>query len=83
MILLSILLPALNMAKWYAKYVTQKNQFHNIDTGLQAFEIDFKEYPDSSATDATDAPYCGAMKLAEAMAGQDGLGFNPEFKIYR
>jgi prepilin-type N-terminal cleavage/methylation domain-containing protein len=76
-ILISLLLPSLNMVKRYAKVVTQKNQLRNIDAGLQAFEIDFKEYPDSSATDATGVQYCGAMKLAEAMAGQDGLGFNP------
>lgn len=76
-ILIGILLPSLNMVKRYAKVVTQKNLFRNIDSGLQAFEIDFKEYPASGATDADGAQYCGAMKLAEAMAGQDGLGFNP------
>jgi type II secretory pathway pseudopilin PulG len=80
-ILIGILLPSLNMVKRYAKVVTQKNLLRNIDSGLQAFEIDFKEYPDSSATDATGAQYCGAMKLAEAMAGQDGLGFNPDSKF--
>jgi type II secretory pathway pseudopilin PulG len=77
-ILIGLLLPSLNMVKRYAKVVTQKNQLRNIDAGLQAFEIDFKEYPDSGALDATKAQYCGAMKLAEAMAGQDGLGFNPD-----
>jgi prepilin-type N-terminal cleavage/methylation domain-containing protein len=80
-ILISLLLPSLNMVKRYAKVVTQKNQLRNIDAGLQAFEIDFKEYPDSGATDANGAQYCGAMKLAEAMAGQDGLGFNPDSKF--
>jgi type II secretory pathway pseudopilin PulG len=77
-IIISVLLPALNMINWYARYATQKNQFRNIDTGLQAYEIDFGEYPDSSAIDAALAQYCGAMKLAEAMVGQDGLGFNPD-----
>jgi prepilin-type N-terminal cleavage/methylation domain-containing protein len=77
-ILLSLLLPSLNMVRWYARFVTQKNQLRNIDTGLQAFSIDFEEYPDSSATDSTGLLYCGAMKLAEAMAGQDGLGFHLE-----
>jgi prepilin-type N-terminal cleavage/methylation domain-containing protein len=77
-ILISLLLPSLNMVKRYAKVVTQKNQLRNIDAGLQAFEIDFKEYPDSGALDATGAQYCGAMKLAEAMAGQDGLGFHSD-----
>jgi type II secretory pathway pseudopilin PulG len=80
-ILLSLLLPSLNMVKRYAKVVTQKNLFHNIDSGMQAFEIDFKEYPSSSAEDANGNSYCGAMRLAEAMAGQDGLGFNPDSKF--
>jgi hypothetical protein len=71
------------MVRWYARFVTQKNQLRNIDAGLQAFVIDFQEYPDSSATDSTGTGtrYCGAMKLAEAMAGQDGLGFNPDSKF--
>lgn len=80
-IIIGVLLPALNMIMWYAKYTTQKNQFRNIDTGLQAFEIDYGEYPDSSALDDTGAQYCGAMKFAEAMEGQDGLGFNPDSKF--
>lgn len=80
-ILLSILLPSLNMVKRYAKVVAQKNLLRNIEAGLQAFEIDFKEFPDSSATDADGAQYCGAMKLAEAMVGQDGLGFNLDSKF--
>ncbi len=80
-IIIGVLLPAVNMINWYAKYTQQRNQFKNIDTGLQSFEIDFGEYPDSSATDIDDTPYCGAMKFAEAMAGQDGLGFNPESKF--
>jgi type II secretory pathway pseudopilin PulG len=80
-ILIGILLPALNMIKRYAKVVTQKNLFKNIDTGLLAFEMDYKEFPPSSATDADGAEYCGAMKLAEAMAGQDGLGFHPDSRF--
>lgn len=80
-ILIGALLPALNMIRWYAKYTTQKNQFRNIETGLQAYEFDYGEYPDSGALDATGESYCGAMKLAEAMAGQDGLGFHPDSKL--
>jgi type II secretory pathway pseudopilin PulG len=80
-ILLSLLLPSLNKIRQYARFVTQKNQLRNIDSGLQAFEADFKEQPDSGALDADNVQYCGAMKLAEAMAGQDGLGFNPNSKF--
>lgn len=79
-ILIGILLPSLNMVKRYAKVVTQKNLFKNIDAGILAFEFDFKEFPPSDATDGTNQ-YCGAMKLAEAMAGQDGLGFHPDSKF--
>jgi type II secretory pathway pseudopilin PulG len=75
-ILISLLLPALNAAKRFSKVVLQKNQFRNIGSGLQVYESDFHEYPDSSEFDADKAKYCGAMKLAEVMAGQDGLGFN-------
>src|SRR4030043_159181 len=82
-IIIGVLLPALNMIRWYARYTTQKNQFRNIETGLQAYEIDYGEYPDSGALDTATPPaqYCGAMKLAEAMAGQDGLGLNPSSKL--
>jgi len=80
-IIIGVLLPALNMINWYAKYTTQNNQFKNIAVGLQAYEIDFGEYPDSGALDTTGAAYCGAMKFAETMAGQDGLGYNPDSKL--
>jgi type II secretory pathway pseudopilin PulG len=75
-ILIGLLLPALNAIKRFSRVVLQKNQFRNIGSGLQLYESDFHEYPDSSALDADKASYCGAMKLAEVMAGQDGLGFN-------
>jgi hypothetical protein len=69
------------LLNWYARYTTQKNQFRNIETGLQTYEFDYGEYPDSGALDTAGDPYCGAMKLAEAMAGQDGLGFHPDSKF--
>jgi type II secretory pathway pseudopilin PulG len=75
-ILIGLLLPSLNAVKRFSRVVSQKNQFRNIGTGLQMFESDFDEYPDSDANDADGALYCGAMKLAEVMAGQDGLGFH-------
>jgi len=80
-IILSVLVPGMNRARVYAKKVTQKAQFHEIAKGLELFRNDHQEtYPDSGATDgnaATLAGYCGAMKLCEAMLGQDGIGFNP------
>jgi prepilin-type N-terminal cleavage/methylation domain-containing protein len=79
-IILSILVPGMNRARVYAKKVTQKSQFHEISKGLELFRNDHQEtYPDSGATDTNATPngYCGAMKLCEALLGQDGMGFNP------
>lgn len=75
-ILIGLLLPALNAVKRFSRVVLQKNQFRNIGSGLQIYESDFHEYPDSSEHDANSQNYCGAMKLGEVMAGQDGLGFH-------
>jgi len=80
-ILISLLLPALNAVKQFSRVVLQKNQFRNIGSGLQIYESDFDEYPDSDALDADGAAYCGAMKLAEVMAGQDGLGFHLDSRL--
>jgi len=80
-ILISLLLPSLNAIKRFSRVVLQKNQFRNIGSGLQIYESDFDEYPDSDADDADDAAYCGAMKLAEVMAGQDGLGFHLDSRL--
>jgi len=80
-ILLSLLLPSLNMVRRYSKKVVQKNQFRNIDSGLQLYLGDFDEYPDSSPADVNGDGYCGAMKLCEIMAGRDGLGYHLDSKL--
>ncbi len=80
-ILISLLLPALNAAKRFSRVVLQKNQFRNIGSGLQIYESDFDEYPDSDTLDADGAAYCGAMKLAEVMAGQDALAFHLDSRL--
>jgi len=80
-ILISLLLPALNAAKRFSRVVLQKNQFRNIGSGLQIYDSDFDEYPDSDALGADGAAYCGAMKLAEVMAGQDGLAFHLDSRL--
>jgi type II secretory pathway pseudopilin PulG len=78
-ILIAMLVPSLNAVRRFAKVVTQKGQFHDISKGLEMFRIDFGDaYPDSSWHDLDDDHYCGAMKLCEAMIGQDGLGFHPD-----
>jgi type II secretory pathway pseudopilin PulG len=77
-ILLGVLVPALNKTRRYAKTVVQRGQFHEISKGLELFRNDHSEnYPDSGAADPCGFGYCGAMKLCEAMLGQDGMGFNP------
>jgi len=80
-ILISLLLPALNAVKRFSRVVLQKNQFRNIGAGLQVYESDFDEHPDSSELDADGKAYCGAMKLGEVMAGQDGLGFHLDSRL--
>ena len=80
-ILMGLLVPALNLVKRYAKRVTQKNQFHAIAVGLETFNAEWDGYPPSDALDAEKTPYCGAMKLAEAMIGQDTFGFHPDSRF--
>lgn len=80
-ILISLLVPSLNTVRRYSRVVRQTGQFHDIGTGLEMFSIDFDGYPDSSENGLTSGAsnaYCGAMKLCEAMMGQDGLGFHPD-----
>ena len=80
-ILIGLLVPALNMVKRAAKKVTQKNQFHAIEVAMDLFNLEYQEYPPSAAVDDAGSPYCGAMKLCEAMVGRDlqGLHRNSQF----
>jgi prepilin-type N-terminal cleavage/methylation domain-containing protein len=75
-ILIGLLVPALNMAKRYAKTVRQRAQFHSIDAAIELFSNEFEGYPPSNALDSVPTSYCGAMKLCEAMMGQDSMGFH-------
>jgi type II secretory pathway pseudopilin PulG len=80
-ILIGLLVPSLNMVKRYAKEVRQKAQFHSIEAAIELFSGNsgWDGYPPSSAQDDSSSPqdYCGAMKLCEAMVGQDLMGFHP------
>ena len=73
-ILMGLLVPALNKVKRYATDVKQRAQLHSISTAIELFSNEFDGYPDSSALDPQDEPYCGAMRLCEAIMGQDLLG---------
>jgi len=81
-ILLSILVPALNRVRRYAKVVMQKGQFHEISKGLEMYQNEHEQtYPDSDPLDTAGTAYCGAMKLCEAMLGQDGMGYHPDSRF--
>lgn len=58
--------------------VKQQAQFNSINACLELFKLENNGYPSSSALDIVGQPYCGAMKLCEAMMGQDLLGFHPD-----
>ena len=62
--------------------VVQKAQFHSIEAAIELFDSQFKGHPPSEANDVTGAAYCGSMKLAEVMVGQDLGGFHPK-SVYR
>jgi hypothetical protein len=55
-------------------YVRQKTQFNAMGAAIELFKDETRSYPPSDANDPTGQPYCGAMKLAEALMGQDLLG---------
>jgi type II secretory pathway pseudopilin PulG len=80
-LLIGLLVPALNMVKRFTKRVVQKNQFHTIEVAMDIYNAEWEEYPPSEPMDEVPDPYCGAMKLAEAMVGQDLVGFNPASKF--
>ncbi len=86
-LLISLLVPSLNRVRRYAQLVKQNAQFHAIGIALDSFNAEEQGYPPSDRLDTAPAPgpysYCGAMKLAEAMAGQDFLGFNPDSQFRR
>ena len=79
-IIMSILVPAISGARKFAANLRQKAQFYEISKGLEDFEKATGAYPDSGQYDVCSTPvrYCGAMKLCEAMMGQDGMGFHPD-----
>jgi prepilin-type N-terminal cleavage/methylation domain-containing protein len=81
-ILLGILLPALNMARNFAKDTSQKVQNNSIDVGINMYKNDFGDYPPSHGYNSgnpltyADYDYCGAQTLTEALLGYDLLGFH-------
>lgn len=55
----------------------QRAQIESLEAAVLLFECEFGAYPPSDVNDSLGVPYCGAMKLAEAVTGKDLLGFHP------
>jgi hypothetical protein len=49
-----------------------------MNAAIELFVNECGGYPPSDANDAVGQPYCGSMKLTEALMGQDLLGFHSE-----
>ncbi|MCX5635831.1 MAG: hypothetical protein NTW55_08340 [Planctomycetota bacterium] len=77
-ILISVLVPGLNLAKRYAKRVKQKAQFHSISIALEQFSADQGGYPDSTLLNTGGIYTTGAQRLAEALMGRDRKGYDPQ-----
>jgi type II secretory pathway pseudopilin PulG len=75
-VLIGLMVPALNKARRFGRDVEQKAQFNAIGAAIELFNNEFDGYPPSNATDPVNQAYCGAMKLCEALMGQDLLGFH-------
>ena len=82
MILMGLMMPAINMARERARTMKQKAMFRSMEFGLEMFFEDMEKYPSSNAVPGTETPpliewTVGAQKLAEALVGRDGYGFDP------
>lgn len=59
----------------------QRYQLFTVDGAIELFNSNFGHYPPSDTMDDEGQYYCGAMKLCEAMMGQDLQGFHPSSKF--
>jgi len=82
-VLIGLLVPALQKVRRYAMDVKQYAQLHSIEAALELFNTEYDEYPGSGALDtgSNAQAYPGAMKLCEAMMGQDLMGFHPDSRF--
>jgi len=60
----------------------QRAQLNAMNVAIELFVSEFDSYPPSDANDPAGRPYGGAMKLTEAVMGQDLLGFHIK-SVYR
>ena len=78
LIAIVLLLPLFNRPRTPGGYWSkQRAQFSSIDTAIELYNSEFNMYPPSDSLDEAGIAYCGAMKLCEAVMGQDLLGFHP------
>jgi hypothetical protein len=75
-------IPRLNSSPLPSHLVSQNSQLHGISSAIEIFQSLINIYPPSDAIDSTGRPYCGAMKLAEAMMGSDLWGFH-RYSVFR
>ena len=75
-LMVSLLIPALNVVRNKAKETKQRAQFMTINLALTTFKNDYGDYPGSDWSLSSD--YCGSQKLSEALIGWDLLGFHPK-----
>lgn len=61
----------------YMRVNSQAAAFMSLSTAIELSSHKLGGYPPSDALDEVDQPYCGIMKLTEALLGQDLLGFHP------
>jgi hypothetical protein len=54
----------------------QLAQLHSMTAALELHANEFAGHPPSDANDPVGVPYCGAMKLCEAVTGRDLLGMH-------
>ncbi len=82
-LLTGILVPGMKMVTRAAKRLKQASVFHGYATGLELFNKDFDDYPDS-AIEANafglGQVVSGGQHLAEALLGRDLRGFDPRTK---
>jgi prepilin-type N-terminal cleavage/methylation domain-containing protein len=76
-LLMSIMVPGIRKAKQSAMNLRQKSQLRDIGMSLEFWFFDHDmAYPDSNFSVTTSLYTTGAHKLAEALMGRDGHGFD-------
>jgi prepilin-type N-terminal cleavage/methylation domain-containing protein len=81
-LLVGLLVPSLNVVRQTSKEAKQKAMLTAIGSALTVFRNDYGDYPPSQLlyrNPALELDGCGgAQNLAEAMFGQDLMGFHPD-----